>query len=189
LTLYLSHGNMAFFVKSKIHTVSEILENVSDSLLENCLTVNVDVYPTSWLHGKFQQWGIAAKKKVFLLRPIHLGVLIRISKLLVSTKLEIPKKEQFLEWNYQAIESHGETLAMIIALAIRNNKKEADKSLVRFILANFTAKEIFKVLSSVLQQMDLTSFMSSIISIKGMNVLAIKEPASVNSVSSPEVSL
>jgi hypothetical protein len=169
--------------------MSETLEKVSDTILESPLTITVDVNPRNGLHRRLQQWGITPLKRVFILKPIKLGVLIRISRILLSINMTLPDTQKILEVNYEAIDRHGEKLARIIALAIHNSREDANPRLVKFILDNFTLKEIKSVLSLVLQQMDLTSFMSSIISIKGMNVLGMQDRASVNGADKPEVSL
>jgi len=80
-------------------------------------------------------------------------------------------------------------MASVVALAIRNCDTPADTRLVNFILRNFTTKELMGVLAIVVKQMDLTSFMSSIISVKGLNVLANQDHAPVTSVNGTGVSL
>lgn len=168
--------------------MKETLEKVSDAILEQPMTITVDVIPQNWYQTKLQQWGITAKQRVYQLRPLTLGTLIRISRILLGINMALPDRDRILEVNYETIDKHGEKLAKIIALAIRNNRQEADKGLIRFILQNFSSKEMFGVLGLVVQQMDLTSFMSSIISIKGMNVLAEKS-AGATSANGKEVSL
>lgn len=165
----------------------ETLEKVSDAILEQPATITVDVIPQNGIQRKMQHWGITAKQRVYTIRPLTLGTLIRISRILLGINMALPDRDKILEVNYETIDKHGEKLARIIALAIRNNRSEPDEKLEKFILQNFNCKEMFKVLSLVVSQMDLTNFMSSIISIKGMNVLADRS-ASVTSANGKEVS-
>lgn len=167
----------------------ETLKKVSDVTVERPVQITVDVNPQGRLHRILQRWGILPKKRVFELGQIKLGTLIRISRYLLEIEMTIPDRNNLLEVNYKAIDEHGEKLAIIIAMAIQNSKADVSKKLVMFIMQNFTTKELFGVLSIVVQQMDLTSFMSSIISIKGMNVLATGKPANAQSVNGNEVSL
>lgn len=175
--------------------IKETLEQVSDATLEQPVTITVDVIPQYWLEQKLQQWGLLPKKRVFTLRPIYLGTLIKISKILLSLDLKLPETDagnsggKLLEANYQAIEKHGESLAIIVAYAIRNTNRRVDRRLVRFILQNFTSKELMGVLSLVLKQMNLTSFMTSIISVRGLNVLESPKAAPVPNANGNEVSL
>lgn len=172
------------------------LAQVADSTLEEPLRITVDVRPQSFLHQKMQQWRWKPKKKEFLLYPICLGNLIRISKLLLSIKLDMPDTKDpensagsLMDVNYKAMSEHSYTLAEIVALALQNNKQAASPVLIRFILQNFTSKEMMGVLTLVIKQMDLANFMSSIISVRGLNVLASQAAAPAMNVNGNGVSL
>jgi hypothetical protein len=168
---------------------TEVLKKVSDVTLEEPISITVDVKPMGWIHRRLQKWGVIPKKRVFELKPITLGSLIRISKYLLEIDIRIPDRDSILDANYRALTEHGEKLAIVIALAIRNSKAPVDKNLVEFIKQNFTPKEILAVLGIVIRQMDITNFMSSIISVRGMNVLVSNQPASAMNVNQIEVSL
>ena len=143
--------------------------------MQEPIKVDVDVKPTNRFHMKLQQWGVLPKKRVFILHPITMGNLIRISKLLLTIDMSVYElQKNVLESNYHSIVQHGEPLARIIAIAISNRKAGPSNRLVSFILENFTAKEMQTLLAAIVKQMDLVSFMSSIISVKGMNILESK---------------
>jgi len=173
----------------------ETLRQVSDATLQEPLTITVDIRPQGKIHGRLQTWGVRPKQRVFLLAPITLGSLIRISKLLLGIHLRLPgqsldgKEGALLQMNYEAIEKHTEQMAEIIAIAFQNNRQPASKSMVNFIMENFTTHEMQGVLALVLQQMDLTNFMRSIISVKGLNVLENGKPAPATIVNGSGVSL
>jgi hypothetical protein len=172
----------------------ETLLQVSETTLDKPDTIEVDVNPVSRFHALMQRWGIAKKKRVFVLKPIYLGTLIRISKLILSVDLHIPHNgegqttREMLEANYHSIIKHGETLAEIVALAIQNSKEEAKPELVQFILHNFTSSELVNVLILVLKRMNLSNFMTSIISVRGMNVLGSQTVVPAIAVNGAEVS-
>lgn len=172
----------------------ETLENVVDAALQEPKVLKVDINPVNKVHGWLQKWNILPKKKTFVLHPIFLGSLTRISKLLLSIELKIPVNGQgdareLLQANYESIVQHTDKLATIVAIAIHNKKSSPPASLVRFITWNFTSQEMLAVVTLVLQQMDLVSFMKSIISIRGLNVLAIPENANASPAKAEEVSL
>lgn len=155
----------------------ETLENVSDATVHEPVVITVDVKPIHIFHHYLQQWGILPKKRVFTLHPITMGSLIRISKLLTTIDVSVYDMKNILDSNYRAIEQYGGTLAEIVAIALTNTKQQPGKNMVRFVMNNFTSKEMLHVLGLVLKQMDLTSFMSSIISVKGMNILESRTAA------------
>lgn len=172
----------------------ETLQQVSDVTLEQAVTITVDIHPQYKVTALLQRWGILPAKRVFTLKPIYLGTLIRISKLLLSVELKLPEKKQssgpgLLEANYNAICEHGYSLAEIVALALQNNRHGANPKLIAFIMDNFTSNEIMGVLTIVLKQMDLTSFMTSIISVRGLNVLDNQKAAPATLANGEEVSL
>jgi len=166
----------------------QILQQVSDATLQKPVTITVDIQPVNRYHALLQKWGILPKTKSFQLKPAVLGTLIKISGVLVSIDFVIPdgKDEHgnLLKANYDAIIKHGKSMATVVALAIENCNKEASPRLVKFIIRNFTTQEMFGVLSLVINKMDLQNFMSSIISIKGMNVLETKKNVSAASAES-----
>jgi hypothetical protein len=62
-------------------------------------------------------------------------------------------------------------LAKIIAYAITNSRQEPDKELIDFVYYNFEVAELQKVVAIVLERINYGSFLNSIVSIKGTNVL------------------
>lgn len=171
------------------------LAAVSDATTDSTINIVVDINPQNNIEKWLQHWGILPCKKGFEIKPICLGTLFKISKILLSIELKMPDLKgenangNLLDANYQAIVKHSGSMAEIVALAIQNDKHRVSKKLVTFILNNFTAKEMLGVLSLVLKQMDLTSFMSSIISIRGLNVLESPTVASVITANENEMSL
>lgn len=166
------------------------LENVSDSIIEKPVTVEVTIDPQSWYQGKMQCWfpKFFPKKKILQMHPIKLGSLVKISKLLLSIDKDIFDKNNILESNHRAMDKHGKDLAMVIAIAFHNRKTDPPASLVNMILEQFTPKELLQVSIIVLTQMNVSAFMSSIISVRnGLSILESQD-ANVTSAESNEVS-
>lgn len=170
------------------NSTQTILADASDKLLQEPITIEVDIRPQSWFQSVLQRTGIMKKKRRFVIHPITLGSLIRISKYLLSINIE-PKTamKSLLESSYHAMGDHGEKLAFIVAVAIQNNRHKPSDALVNMVLENFTSKELLSVCTVVLQQMDLSNFLTTIISIRGMNILE-NRTVNVNGVEPDEVS-
>lgn len=168
--------------------MEETLKAVADTTLETPDVIEVDIQPQSRIETILQKWGVLPKKRVFELKPVYYGTLIRISKLLLSLKFDTSGDKSMLESNYQAIIDNGEALAEIIALAIQNDEHKVKPGLKKLVLNNFTAAEMGKVLPLVVKRMDLTNFMLTIISAKGLNVLAMNKPVIVENAETSEVS-
>ena len=162
--------------------MKEVLKQVSDVATQKPVELVVDVLPANIIYRYLQRWKVLPAKRTFTIRPITYGNLIRISNLLLSIDIKVFDMKNLLESNYNAITQHGESVARVVAIAIHNSRDEPPASLTRFILFNFTSQEMLSTLNIVLQQMNVTSFMSSIISIRGLNVLE-SGIASVSSVS------
>jgi len=73
------------------------------------------------------------------------------------------------------IVENKDKLIKMIAYGIVNSEKEPSKRLIRFLNENLTTKEGLKLMTLVIQQMDVSPFLASLVSIKGMNLLQIKK--------------
>jgi hypothetical protein len=151
----------------------ETLQKVSNVITQKPVEITVEVDPQSWLHGKLQKLlpKFYPKEKVLTLRPVKMGTLLRMSELLLPIEKEIYSHGNLIDANLQAIQKHSKTLCRVIALAIHNKKTEPPESLVNMISEQFTPQSIMGVLVEVLKAMDVKSFMSSIIFIRGLNLL------------------
>lgn len=157
-----------------------VLKDVASAVTHESMDLVVTIIPCNAIHALLQNWGLLPTKRVLAVRPVTLGTLIRISKLMLTIDTAALEKGNVLDGNYQLIEQHGKTVAGVIALAIHNNREKPSPRLVRFILTNFTAKELLAAMATVLRQMNVQTFMTTIISVRGMNVLAKGETPEVS---------
>jgi hypothetical protein len=148
-----------------------ILAGVADTATDRPIEINVEILPANRVYAFLQAKGLYPKVKKFIIRPITLGNLIRISKLLLGIDMTIFDRSAILESNYLLIERHTRQLAQIVAIAIHNSRQEPPESLVNLVVDNFSSKELLGTIHIVLKQMDISNFMSSIISVRGLNVL------------------
>jgi hypothetical protein len=165
--------------------MDEVLKQVSDVATQKPIEMDVDIQPVNIVHRYLQRWKVMPTKRTFTIRPITYGNLIRISNLLLSIDMKVFDMKNLLDSNYNAITKHAESVAKVVAIAIHNNRDEPPASVTRFVLFNFTSQEMMSTLNIVLQQMNVTGFMYSIISIRGLNVL---ESGTANASSVSEVS-
>ena len=149
----------------------DILSRVADAVNEKAVSFQISIIAQNRLQKWFQQLGWMPMKKEFLIRPIVLGNLIRISKLLLTINPQAITGKNFLDIGHKMIADHADTMAIIIAIAIQNNRHEPSAKLVAIIKNNLSSRELYELLAYVLDKMDLKNFISSIISIRGLNVL------------------
>jgi hypothetical protein len=148
-----------------------ILAGVADTATDRPIEISIDIFPSNRLHAFLQAKGISPKVKKYNIRPITLGNLIRISKLLLGIDMTIFNRSSIMESNYQLIDKHTRQLAEIVAIAIHNSRHAPSESLINMVVDNFTCKELLGTIHIILKQMDISNFMSSIISVRGLNVL------------------
>lgn len=162
--------------------MENILKSVSDVATQKPVELEVDILPENIIHEYLQKWKLLPRKRQFTIQPITYGNLIRISKLLLGIDMKVFDMKNPLESNYLAISQYAETIATVVATAIHNRKCEPPPSLTTFILFNFTSEEMLHTLGIVLKQMNVSGFMTSIISVRGLNVLesAVANATSAN---------
>lgn len=162
-----------------------ILEKATNTVLDESILLSVDIKPKNNTHRSLQRWGILPVKKIFAVRPIVYGNLVRISKLLLGIDTAVLNSGSMIEGNYRLMGDYAKIIAKVIAIAIHNRKKEPSDSLIDFIYYNFSSKEGLQVLKIVQQQMGVTDFMTTIILARGLNVLE-NEPKTNGRVSPTE---
>ncbi|MGN6352817.1 MAG: hypothetical protein ACTHLB_05475 [Parafilimonas sp.] len=108
-------------------------------------------------------------KKLYHIPQLNLFTMIRISKEVVQMDTDILNKG-IIDAGMKALDKSGESLIRIIAYAVLNGDAEPSKELLKG-LSNMTADDLLQIIGVVLKQMNLKSFMTSIISITGVNVI------------------
>lgn len=153
------------------HKSSEVLSEAADSLLDKPIKLTVDIRPSGKIHAQLISWKICPAKKEFLIQPICLGSLIRISKLILSIDTKQIDFDNMLDSNYRFAASYAGIAAEVVAIAITGGRDEPPRRLVEFILTHFTPRELLATIAVILQQMGVQNFMHSIISLRGLSVL------------------
>ena len=163
-------------VLQKVKTDNQIRQDSIDSILEKGVDFTITVQNKSI----FNKLHLAPIKRTFVIYPIKMGSLLKISQILLDLDTEellgVMKDERkdvnILDLGAKNIVENKDKLIKMIAYGIVNSEKEPPKSLIKFLNENLTAKEGLKILTLVIQQMDVSPFLASLASLKGMNLLA-----------------
>jgi hypothetical protein len=163
----------------KIKPDKEIRKDAIDSILEK----GVDFTITITRKGIFNKLHLAPTERKFIIYPIKMGALLKISKILLDLDTEElvgamkseDKEINLLDLGAKNIIENKDKLIMMIAYGITNCEKEPSKSLINFLNNNLTTKEGLKLMTLVVQQMNVSPFLASLVSIKGMNLLEAKK--------------
>ncbi len=136
-------------------------------------------------HPKFWQ----KKTKNFIIYPLCLGSMLKISKIINSIKdvAETLESENLAEKAIFQIEENIERIAEIIALAIMNKKISQNpikkfyqnikiRFLKNFLMDNLTSIEMQKIIVLIIEQLEVQHFLAVLVSLKGIS-LTSKETA------------
>lgn len=149
----------------------EILQQAAKAITQDAFTFEVDVPAKNRAHGWLQKVGLRPKKRVFAIRPLTLGTCVRISRILLRVDLKSISQESSLYGAHEVISKSGKRVSQIIALAITNTKELPAKELISFLHYHLTPSERMKLLSVVMEKMDVQNFIFSIVVLRGLNVL------------------
>jgi hypothetical protein len=165
----------------------DLLKKVSNTITQEPFELTVDIDPVSWLHEKGQKYlpKYFPKQKVYKIYPAKPGTLLRISELILSIDKDLFSTGTIgISENIEAMSKYTKTLCMIIAHAIHNRKEQLPSSLLNTIMEQFTSEAIFNVVMVTLKSMNVSSFMNSIILVRGLNLLQMN-PATQGSTIAP----
>ncbi|HEY4207980.1 MAG TPA: hypothetical protein VGM31_14250 [Puia sp.] len=156
----------------------DVLKETTDTILQESVNLEVDIQPRGWLHQLLQRRRLTAVKKVLTIRPITLGNLVRISRILLQIDLKSITGNNLVNLNFQLIDLYGHSMSEIVAIAVYNRKAPPPQSLIDLVNTEFTSADLARAIGIVLRQMDLSSFTSTIISARGLTVVSPNEQRS-----------
>jgi hypothetical protein len=148
----------------------DTITNVVNAFTERKVCFDVKIKGKG-LSQRLRNIGVISKTRKFVIRPLTIGTMTRISELILRIDQDAFKSGDTLTAFHTLISSNSKTQAYIIALAITNSKEKPHNDLVEFLLYNLTAKELEALVAHVVDSMDIESFINSIISIRGINIL------------------
>ena len=146
----------------------KVKKEAVDTLLQEGIDFFVDVDRP----GLLRRIGIRPKVYKFVLYPIYLGTLERISQIMVDMEFaEKVTKENFQEVGIETMATHTDDLLDIVSIAIYNTEGKPNKRIKMILKRYTTPTELLALLTYVVAQMDVQGFMKSIISVKGMSLI------------------
>jgi len=171
-------------IKDKLGAPSEnennqIRQDAVDSILEKGVDFTIKIQKKNILH----EYHLIPSERKFVIYPIKMGTLLKISEILldlntdelVGAMKDENKEINLLDLGAKNIIENKDKLIKMIAYGIVNSEREPPQSLIRFLNENLTAKEGLKLMTLIVQQMDVNPFLASLVSIKGMNLLQTKK--------------
>ncbi|GAF93375.1 unnamed protein product [marine sediment metagenome] len=171
-------------IKDKLGAPSDnknnrIRQDTVDSILEKGVDFKITVHNKNILH----KLNLIPTERKFVIFPIKMGTLLKISKILLDLDTDelvgVMKNEDkeinLLDLGAKNIIENKDKMIKMIAYGIVNSEKEPSKNLIKFLNENLTAKEGLKLMTVIVQQMDVNPFLASLVSIKGMNLLQTKK--------------
>lgn len=154
----------------------EILSSAADTLTQKALRIEVDIVNPSKWENALIRLKIIKPKKTFEILPLVYAKGIRIAKELTQIDGKaLIESGNIVNTMYDMLADHGEIVAKCMAIACGSARKEPDQKLIKFFLANLTTQEGAAIISKILEKVDVKSFMSTIISAKGMSLLKPRE--------------
>jgi hypothetical protein len=115
----------------------------------------------------------------FVFKPIVLGNLIRISKILEEIdevkENDINSGNDLLRLYHKYVSGHGEQIIDIVAIALTNTKKLPKESLKDLIRWNVDNIELLQLVRIISEQLSVQPFITTIISMKGMSLMKKEE--------------
>lgn len=156
---------------------AQVRRDTVDTILEEGIDFTISVQQKSILH----RLHLAPRKRKFVIRPLNMGTLLKISEILLGIDADElthairgESDVNFLDLGAKTIVEHKDAVVKMIAYGIVNRPKDPSRRLLRFLDENLTAKEALKLLTVVVQQMDVNPFLASLVSMKGINLLQTK---------------
>jgi len=151
---------------------SSQVKNILNTILEKGVDFEVIVLRKNWKH----KLKLEPTSRKFTINKLTLGTLLEITKFTTGIEVLIPSDENFISIGSELMQKNIIPMVNIITLAVKNDSKKSNKKLIQFFLNNLTSEELLKIVILTLRQMDINSFLASIVSVKGMDMMKKKSP-------------
>ena len=150
-------------------TIPEIQKQAIDVILERGVEFTVTVAHPNILH----RLGIIPTEKHFTIRPLYLGALLRISRLVLEIDANVLKTAggNLHDIGVESIAKYKDTMVRIAALAIMNSDREPGRRLLRYLDRNLNVRDLLRILNLVVRQMDVKDFLACMVSMRSLNLL------------------
>lgn len=158
----------------------EILKKVSDAVTEEPITIKLKSNRPIWINkmpvlARFFRFIGIYPEKTIIVNALTLGTVYRISALINEMMITKADPKYLKDWIYALIEDNSVLVAEVIATAIWNKKGQVPESLKEWVLYTFTLKEIAGVTVALVDNIDISSFTNTIVSVRSVNILSPEE--------------
>lgn len=151
-------------------------ENVRKGVVS---AINEEPLRIEIIRKKYGIWDfifLRRRKKIFIVRPPVLGVLVKISGIIENIKINTEDVEkQPFEFGIEYLNKNKDDMLRIVGYALQGKKSEPGKGLLKFIDKNLTAQELLVLVSAILNLTNAKDFSTSIILVQGMSLMTSKE--------------
>jgi len=161
--------------------------DIAPDIVRTILQDGVDFEVTAGLGTLLRRLKLTPASRTFIIYPINLGTLFNISKVILTmTEIESLEGEDLFAVGIRNITENKDKMLEVVALAILNRRistpwvRLRKWMLKRYLDANLDPRELLKLASLVIAQMDVTDFLASFVSIKRLNLVEAKRVATVS---------
>lgn len=146
----------------------EVLKKAAATILEKREKVRVNYQNHSWL----MRIGLMKPYREFEIKPLNMAKMIRISELLLGLEVDFGDNDKMLESIFKLIKENGDNLVKMAAVALsKSNRADAQDTLIDFLSLNMTSPQLLAITMAAVSQLNLNDFLSTIVSVRGLNVL------------------
>jgi hypothetical protein len=161
-----------------------LITHSTDILTAKPVFIQIDCYPQNWWERLLVRCQLRPVQKVYELRPILVGNMYRIASVVNQLPADLMEGDLNTAIR-QAVTQHVDKVIYVVAVGLQNNKKEPKKELLATIRNEFTALDMALVMEHIMAQLNLGSFLHSIVLAKGMNILTKTSPATKEEIIAP----
>lgn len=160
-------------------TEKEILKKVARTVTQEPVKIRLSKKPNP-LIAKLSKMPVLARffrfvgllpSRTIYVQSLTLGTVYRISALVNELRIAKSNPNELKEWIYRILQDNAVVIAQILATAIWNKKDRMPVSQTEWILENFTLREIAEAMNSLVDNIDIGAFTSTIVSVRSVNIL------------------
>jgi hypothetical protein len=149
---------------------NQILQQVADTITEQSVKFIIKKNNAPLLERILIVLKIKKPFNEFELRPITMGKMIQISKLLLSIPTDDLKLSNDLDRFHKLVCDHGDTICNMIAIAVHPGK-HVPASLPQLIKDNLNAVDAQRLSYLILSKINVSAFIATIVTLKGVQIL------------------
>lgn len=144
-----------------------MLKETADVILEDKVYSFYIDYPVT--KRRFFKSVTETERKEFSIKPLCLHSMTKISREVLKINPELIKGNMVTA-TYGILVANSRAIQKIIAYAVLNNDQEPDSELLN-IIGYMNSNDLKEAFKSVLEQLDVSGFISSIILIRSVNLM------------------